>query len=173
MSEWDKELVKDCPNLYRQRYGDMRQTAMCWGFDIEPGWRDLVRDLSLKLEKLIVDTIPDVDEWSTVDYRSLFETVEEMEVSAARWGIRNNPTWNEETLSYKRNDNKRHLYCASQVKSKYAGLRFYMHASTEEMDKLIEQAETLSSTICETCGAPGTVQRGGWLYVACEEHINA
>jgi len=39
------DLIKECPNLYRN--------GMC--FECGEGWYDLIRDLSLKLEDLIVD----------------------------------------------------------------------------------------------------------------------
>jgi len=52
--ELDKKLVKDFPNLYADRYGDMRGTCMCWGFPGD-GWEKLIRELSEKLEKEIVE----------------------------------------------------------------------------------------------------------------------
>lgn len=53
--ELDKKLVEACPNLYRDRYGNMQETAMCWGFDFDDGWFDIIWDLSNKLEKLILE----------------------------------------------------------------------------------------------------------------------
>ena len=49
----DKKLVKAFPNLYADRCGDMRSTAMCWGFDCSSGWFPLIWDLSKKLEAII------------------------------------------------------------------------------------------------------------------------
>lgn len=48
----DEALVKTFPLLYRDRYGDMRNTAMCWGFP-KKGWFLILWNLSEKLEKLI------------------------------------------------------------------------------------------------------------------------
>lgn len=53
--ELDKALVNDFPLLYRDRYGDMRSTSMCWGFDCGDGWEPLIRRLSEKLEPIIKD----------------------------------------------------------------------------------------------------------------------
>jgi hypothetical protein len=64
-----------------------------------------------------------------------------------------------------------HFPGACQVKEKYAGLRFYMDGSTEEMDALIRVAEEKSFTICEQCGKPGTVYGYNWVYTACPEHV--
>lgn len=58
---------------------------------------------------------------------------------------------------------------ASQVKSKYAGLRFYMTASTDAMDKLISEAEERSSSVCEECGLPGDVYGSSWITCYCED----
>lgn len=52
--ELDAALCSDFPNLYRARNWPMNQTCMCWGFDVGDGWHDLIRDLSVKLEKAIL-----------------------------------------------------------------------------------------------------------------------
>jgi hypothetical protein len=59
---------------------------------------------------------------------------------------------------------------AAQVKEKFGTLRFYMTASTDEMEEWIEEAEKESARTCETCGAPGKLTGKGWLKTACEEH---
>jgi hypothetical protein len=46
----DDLLVRTFPNLYRDRRADMRQTAMCWGFDCGDGWFGLLWELSRALE---------------------------------------------------------------------------------------------------------------------------
>ncbi len=124
--ELDDLLCKKFPNLYRDRDASMRETCMCWGFDVGNGWFQLIYDLSEKLETLILQ-IPEED---------------------------------------------RKYCCASQVKEKYATLRFYMTTYTDEIDKLIEEAEHKSAKICEVCGAPGKIRVTGynWLYTSCEEH---
>lgn len=66
---------------------------------------------------------------------------------------------------------------AVQVKQKFGGLRFYCY-STENIrkedyelkDKLIEEAEKASYTICEMCSNPATQTRhGGWISTLCEQ----
>lgn len=58
----------------------------------------------------------------------------------------------------------------SQIKEKYGTLRFYTWGNTEELDKLITEAENKSEVTCETCGAPGILRGKSWYYTACEEH---
>lgn len=121
--ELDEALVKDFPNLYSDRHGDLRTTAMCWGFECGSGWEPLLRELSEGLEKEILK-LP-------VEHRQ---------------------------------------YCrASQVKEKYATLRFYMSSQTDEMDYLIGEAEHKSAITCEECGKPGKCRGDGWYYTACDD----
>ena len=59
---------------------------------------------------------------------------------------------------------------ASQVKEKYGTLRFYMTASSKEMDAIISDACRASRVTCEECGQPGeTRNEGYWLYVRCDK----
>jgi hypothetical protein len=65
---------------------------------------------------------------------------------------------------------KRVYHTAMQVKEKYAQLRIYLTSYTDEMERLIDEAEEKSATICEICGKPGKIRGTGWLYTACDEH---
>jgi len=58
---------------------------------------------------------------------------------------------------------------AMQVKEKFGTLRFYMTSATDEMYKLIQEAEDKSGEICETCGKPGKCRNGGWITCLCDE----
>lgn len=57
---------------------------------------------------------------------------------------------------------------ASQVKEKYGGLRFYMYGSTQEMEKLIDDAEKKSKKTCEICGKLGFTRYEGWITTLCD-----
>jgi len=56
--EKDAELYRKYPMLYNQRNGDMKETCMCWGFECQNGWYDLIDELSAKLEA-INQTLPE------------------------------------------------------------------------------------------------------------------
>jgi hypothetical protein len=59
----------------------------------------------------------------------------------------------------------------TDIKEKYAGLRYYINGGDDVIDDLIEKAEDASYTICEQCGNPGEVMtRGYWLSTRCLEH---
>jgi hypothetical protein len=57
-----------------------------------------------------------------------------------------------------------------QVKEKYGGLRIYTDYSNKELDKVINDVEKESLTICEVCGEPGTIRGKSWYYTACDNH---
>jgi hypothetical protein len=59
---------------------------------------------------------------------------------------------------------------ALQVKEKFGGLRFYIGAGNDEIFNLIDEAESKSFEVCETCGKPGKLVGHGWVYTACPEH---
>ena len=67
-------------------------------------------------------------------------------------------------------EEERQHYRAAQVKEKFGTLRFYMTASTDEMEEWIAEAEKDSAVTCEDCGAPGELRGGGWLRTLCSEH---
>lgn len=61
-------------------------------------------------------------------------------------------------------------YYAVQVKEKFASLRFYMSATTEEMLDVIDEAEKESLKTCEYCGKPGEMRSDKfWLKTLCDE----
>jgi hypothetical protein len=62
---------------------------------------------------------------------------------------------------------------AVQVKEKFGGLRFY-HSACDDYSLGVEMtAGTLSSSICEICGAPGLLNDNeGWWSTRCEEHAS-
>lgn len=61
-------------------------------------------------------------------------------------------------------------YYAVQVKEKFGGLRFYMNMETEEMSRVIQEAEVQSAVTCEVCGRPGRLRGRGWVKTLCEGH---
>lgn len=58
---------------------------------------------------------------------------------------------------------------ATQVKEKYGTLRFYIYGGDDEIYTYIDEAEEKSSTTCEICGMPGTMNEDGWIEVRCTE----
>ena len=57
-----------------------------------------------------------------------------------------------------------------QVKEKFGTLRFYYTGGDDEISGMVRMAESMSSVVCEECGAPGQRRGGGWIYTACDTH---
>lgn len=59
---------------------------------------------------------------------------------------------------------------AVQVKEKFGGLRFYISHNDEYCRGLIHMAESMSLRICEYCGKPGEIKKGGgyWIRTLCD-----
>lgn len=57
---------------------------------------------------------------------------------------------------------------ASQIKEKFGTLRFYLSHGTDEMFKIVSEAEDKSAEVCESCGEKGKLRRGGWLMTMCD-----
>jgi len=47
-----EKLLKDFPSLYKQYYLPMEQTCMCWGFEVDDGWFNIIYKLSTDLMKV-------------------------------------------------------------------------------------------------------------------------
>ncbi len=51
--EEDKYLVEKYPIIFKDRYGDIKNTAMCWGFDCGSGWFFLIDNLCNSIKSYI------------------------------------------------------------------------------------------------------------------------
>lgn len=59
-----------------------------------------------------------------------------------------------------------------QVKEKFGTLRFYCSFYTDELNKLIQEAEEKSYYICELCGSTEHVGKTlGWILTCCEDCV--
>ena len=59
----------------------------------------------------------------------------------------------------------------SDAKEKFGSMRWYTEGDTATaVDDVVDATEHLSAHICEECGGPGRVRRGGWLRTLCERH---
>ena len=63
----------------------------------------------------------------------------------------------------------------SQIKSKFGGLRFYVHDAPKEVYRIIGEAEGKSYSLCEACGKDIGVtdeSQRNYFQTRCEEHKN-
>lgn len=145
--ELDKELVEKYPRIFVNRYGDMRETLMCWGFECGDGWYNIINQLCANIQHHI--------DWS---YKN------------NAWDLK----WNEEHPDEQRP--VREIVpqvIAVQVKEKFGTLRFYYDGGDDEIHGMARMAEAMSAVMCEECGAPGRQRGGGWVRTLCDKHEEA
>lgn len=67
-------------------------------------------------------------------------------------------------------DIEQHQVVVLQVKSKFAGLRFYVESCSETISGMIRHAESMSYRICEQCGNRGHRRQAGrgWIFTSCD-----
>lgn len=61
----DKALCEKYPKIFVDRHGNMRSTAMCWGFDCGDGWYDLIDVLCAHLQAM-TDNNPNNDRFPQI-----------------------------------------------------------------------------------------------------------
>src|SRR3990167_1241920 len=60
--ELDKQLCEKYPELFRGRNKPMTETLMCWGFECDDGWYDLIDGLCLALSSYCEDNNIEIPE---------------------------------------------------------------------------------------------------------------
>jgi hypothetical protein len=138
--ELDKLLCERYPKLFVNRYGDMRETAMCWGFDCGDGWFNILNALCGNIQSHI--------DWNHKSRELL---------------LKDNP-WNRPI------PDEIHQVVVDQVKEKFGTLRFYYHGGDEHIDGMVRMAESVSAFTCEVCGDSGYPSEGGWIRTLCTKH---
>jgi hypothetical protein len=75
-------------------------------------------------------------------------------------------------------EEKQKKFKVTQIKEKFAGLRFYYYAELDEADRneidlFINLAEWESEQTCQVCGALGQQStKGYWIRTVCDQHDN-
>lgn len=142
--ELDEALCAAYPKIFKDRHGDIKETLMCWGFECGDGWYQILDSLCGNIQSHI--------DWSHKNHE---------------WDLK----WNKEHP-----DEQRAVrdivpqVVAVQVKEKFGGLRFYYEGGDEQVFGMVRMAESWAANSCETCGAPGTIRRGGWMRTLCDKH---
>jgi hypothetical protein len=177
--ELDEALCKKYPKIFVNRHGDMRTTAMCWGFEFSGnGWYNIIDALCENIQHHI--------DWSEKSYKldTRYNTMLQKVLSG------NKEAYDEYFTTSITDENKKEEYfqtwlknakyrqvkepipqvIAVQVKEKFGTLRFYVDGGNEVTHAMINMAESMSARTCEKCGVPGKLRGKTWLYTACDEH---
>jgi hypothetical protein len=162
-AELDKYLCDKYPKIFVNRHKSMMETCMMWGFEVGPGWENILKNLCANIQGHI--------DWSRKSRARALRKNRE-------WSRRD---WAKTPHNYRAVKNIEHEYVAhvpeavpqvvaDQVKEKFGTLRFYYHGGDDYVRGAVAMAEAMSACTCEECGAPGRMSTGGWLSVRCVEH---
>jgi hypothetical protein len=154
----DAALVAKYPLIFRDRNGNMKDTAMCWGLCVGDGWYNIIDVLCSHL----------THEYNQAKGR--YDYLMEAGVGGILYGTK---TVTQEALDEakaKLDEETLKVPVAVQVKEKFGGLRFYVQAATDRHYNYISFAESMSYRTCEQCGAPGKRYTDGWHQTLCEIH---
>jgi len=134
------KLYEKYSKIFRQKDLSAQETCMCWGITCGDGWFDLLDMLCGQIQNR-VDNVNRNRSWSIESGpKTLIPTKTEVFICEA-----------------------------TQVKTKWGGLRFYTDGGDDYIDGLISMAESMSYRVCENCGAPGRLNKKGWLSSLCEK----
>jgi len=186
--ELDKQLCEKYPKIFKNRFADMRTTAMCWGFECGDGWynildrmcalmqwhidqnrKERVRNYlhNRKIRELIKDP-KKIRAYAEKQYATYHESYREEYVNRLMLELEVEPLKQMKKIPYKCGQ-----IVASQVKEKFGTLRFYYDGGDvgDGYFRGVEaMAEAMSSVTCEECGAPGQLRGGGWIRCLCDTH---
>jgi hypothetical protein len=140
--ELDRKLCERYPKIFADRHGDMKTTAMCWGFECGDGWFNIIDKLC----------------WNIQDYIDCSNEQRERLLNHNPYNV----SVHEEIPQV----------VATQVKEKFGTLRFYYSGGNDYITGMFRMAESMSSVICEVCGSSGKSRGHSWYYTACDEHTN-
>lgn len=163
----DQALCRDFPEIFCERNGNPRITAMCWGFSCGDGWEPLIRATCERLMAPVTRT--------RMDIRHHKQTMAESDKSNwTTWQISNYTPEKLAALEAKLLDMQSQIPVAVQVKEKFGGLRFYIHGGDERSQEVVRNAEAMSYYVCEECGTMKTARlySFGWYRTLCDAHAD-
>jgi hypothetical protein len=184
--ELDDRLCQKYPKIFVNRYGDMKTTAMCWGFDCDDGWYNIIDLLCSNLQ------------WNTdhnnKDYvienkllRNFISLLQNLSYKIpCHYNLKHKKQINPLTiirrsllgLIHEWRSKQKFIYIesnrypqiiAAQIKEKFGGLRFYVEGASDQQYAVISFVESLSYHVCEKCGTMKNIGRTkGWIKTLCK-----
>jgi hypothetical protein len=179
--ELDELLVKKYPRIFRDRYGSMMTTAMCWGFEHGDGWFNII-DLACAAIQNHINHSRERRARDLRYNRALARAQKGDMVGLYRYFTygKDKTNWSDYTIETAEREAKENKprpvaevcpqVIASQVKEKFGTLRFYTYGGDDYCHGVIDMAEYMSGRTCEECGTPGKRTSGGWISTLCEKH---
>lgn len=171
----DSALTIKYPKIFRNRYGSMRETAMCWGFSHDDGWYNIIDMLCANIQGHINQSRR--KRLNALLYNRALSRAIKGDMSS----YNRMKAWEQKHIDEDLLDPEPQLkmvpeacpqVVADQVKEKFGTLRFYYHGGDDVVHGMVCLAESMSGVTCETCGKPGHLRSGGWIQSLCDDHSN-
>lgn len=176
--ELDEILCKKYPKIFKNRYADMRTTAMCWGFECGEGWFNIIDLLCSQIQGHI--------DWKRTERANVLRFNRALKRALAgdvsglikyfsykgkitEYTMRSVDSSMEDKI-YREVPKKVHQVVATQVKEKFGALRFYYDGGDDYIHGLTSMAEAMSGRTCEVCGNPGESNKSGYITTLCNAH---
>jgi hypothetical protein len=183
--ELDEALCKKYPKIFRDRNGNMRDTARCRGFECRDGWYNIL-DKACSLIQGHIDYTRAQRARALRYNRALRRAVRgdvrplqmhftygENVTEPSDYGIKEAAKVLEDIEPQcKRVPEACPQVVATQIKEKFGTLRFYYWGGDDYCRGVESMAESMSAVTCEVCGSPGKLRNGGWIQTLCDEHAN-
>jgi hypothetical protein len=173
--EKDEALCKKYPLIFSGRNQPMTETAMCWGFECGDGWYHILDNLCANIQNHI--------DWRTKQRNDASKyNIMVGDAKNNNWAafdeyykhinIQSRDEYKERVLNaeFQSIPDAIPQVVAVQVKEKFGGLRFYYNGGDDYIRGLASMAESMSTSTCEECGAPGSTRSGGWVRTLCDVH---
>lgn len=179
-NELDKKLVETYPKIFRNRYGDPRTTAMCWGFEIGDGWFDIINGLCSMIQSYIDynnrERLQGLLHNRAIQRQSeklmiISKTLDNLERRTDNWIIQQSKIDLQDRI-LRDVPERIPQVIAVQVKEKFGTLRFYYNGGDRYTNGLVDMAEKMTAHTCEECGDKGTLYTEGWMVCRCQKHRN-
>ena len=181
--ELDQLLCEKYPKMMVNRYKDMKETCMCWGFECGDGWFNILNQLMGNIQHHIdwknkqrdyIIKINKIREAGQSGNAELFADLMAAEYGDKGLGADFVKQRAEEYMTTPLQPVPEEIpqVTLDQVKEKFGTLRFYYTGGDEYIHGMVAMAEAMSGCTCEECGNPGERNGGGWvrtLCTACEE----
>lgn len=178
--ELDEILVKKYPKIFKNRYGDVRQTLMVFGFECGDGWFNIIDAMCANIQSHINQSRK--NKANALRFNRALARAKRGDMNGLyhfhnygkddKWtdyAIKSAHISLEQGKERSVSDPCPQVV-AVQVKEKFGTLRFYYDGGDQYVRGIDSMAESMSARTCEVCGNPGKVYHNGWVTTLCPTH---
>ena len=137
----EEALYKRYAAFFRQKDLSVMESCMPWGICCGDGWLDIIDAACATIRNHI----------DSVERSNAFVDECEREGTDLPYGKQEVP-----------------YFEFAQIKEKFGTLRLYYDGGDEYIAGVISMAESMSESVCEDCGKPGSRRDGGWIRTLCD-----